>query len=319
MLYYKHGRFKTCFQLKNQEAGTGLSVTWHVLSLPGTRPCLLYIFIMANPQKEDGYTAIANEIVSALASIRISGEEMQCLWVILRKTYGWNKKEDSISLSQFTEITGINKRQNVLRALNKLLSKKIIGVIKKDNTISKYRLNKDFETWQPLSKKITPSRLLSKKITGVIKKDNKTAKSVINIETYKNNIKTTITKTKESFKKIWYEKFEFYKNKYPGLDYNLQFELIIDYIEKHPKWGIDKNWNLTIQNWLGKCKPNYYHNQNTSPESTKPKPETEQEKTKRWENMIKNWDKAGYNNLDLPTQNTYRMIKNNLEGIKNAR
>ena len=47
---------------------------------------------MANPQKENGYTSIANDIVEALAGIRIPGEARQCLDVILRKTYGWNKK-----------------------------------------------------------------------------------------------------------------------------------------------------------------------------------------------------------------------------------
>jgi len=86
---------------------------------------------MANPQAENGHIDIAHEIAEALARIRLSGEESQCLWVIFRKTYGWHKKEDKISLSQFTELTGI-KKQNVNRALIKLSSKKIIGIIKKD-------------------------------------------------------------------------------------------------------------------------------------------------------------------------------------------
>ena len=56
---------------------------------------------MASPQLKDGYVAIANEIMDALAHIRIPGEARQVLDVILRKTYGWKKKEDEISLSQF--------------------------------------------------------------------------------------------------------------------------------------------------------------------------------------------------------------------------
>ena len=144
---------------------------------------------MANPQAEDGHVDLANEIVEALSRIRISGEEMQCLWVILRKTYGWHKKEDRISLSQFAEMTGM-KRQNVLRAINKLSSKKIIVVIKNDSTqINIYKINKDFDTWEPLSKKITVS---SKKITTVINIDNQVSSK--KIHTKESITKETIQK-----------------------------------------------------------------------------------------------------------------------------
>jgi phage replication O-like protein O len=127
------------------------------------------------PQLEN-YTKIANELLEAIAAIRIPGEAMQILLVIIRKTCGYHKKKDAISLSQFASITGM-KKPNVCRAVKKLLdmniikplSKKIIKIIEKDNAyISEYELNKDFASWKPLSKKIT----LSKKIINVIKKDN---------------------------------------------------------------------------------------------------------------------------------------------------
>lgn len=190
--------------IKQRVTRPGVEVPWYLL-LIFTR------LSMANPQKEDGYTPVANDIMEALAGIRISGEEWQCLCVILRKTYGWNKPTDSISLSQFVELTGI-KKSNICRALNRLLSKKITTVIKKDNGCTEYALQKDYEKWEPLSKKIT----LSKKIMPVIKKDNgeiydkstenvdiinnssrkKSKNSVIKKETHKNKYKTTSTKTK---------------------------------------------------------------------------------------------------------------------------
>jgi phage replication O-like protein O len=124
-------------------------------------------------QLENGYTRIANEILENLASIRISGEAMQVLLVIIRKTYGFRKKSDTIALAQFSKLTGLNKPA-VCRAVKKLEQMGII-IIKKDNVInndnrmaSEYAINKDFEKWEPLSKKIT----LSKKIKNVIKKDN---------------------------------------------------------------------------------------------------------------------------------------------------
>ncbi|MBI5447822.1 MAG: replication protein [Gammaproteobacteria bacterium] len=64
---------------------------------------------MVTPQCEDGYTKIANELLEALARIRIPGETHQVLDTVLRKTYGYGKKEDAISLSQFVLATGLSK------------------------------------------------------------------------------------------------------------------------------------------------------------------------------------------------------------------
>lgn len=137
---------------------------------------------MANPQTENGYTKIANEIMEALAGIRIAGEARQCLDVILRKTYGFNKKEDQISLSQFSLLTKMPK-ETVRRGLLKLVKINII-VIKKDNdNINLYRFNKDFSTWKPLSKKII-----------VIKKDNGRYQKSQSALSKKGHTKETITK-----------------------------------------------------------------------------------------------------------------------------
>ena len=106
---------------------------------------------MANPQKENGYTPIANEILEALARIRISGESRQVLDVIIRKTYGFNKPDDPISLSQFCLNTGLHKSA-VCKALLKL--KEMNLITKKVTSIaSLYRFNKDFDTWRPLPKR----------------------------------------------------------------------------------------------------------------------------------------------------------------------
>ncbi|MCK5127958.1 MAG: replication protein [candidate division Zixibacteria bacterium] len=140
--------------------------------------------------------SIANEIMEALAQIRIPGEARQILDVILRKTYGWNKKEDEISLSQFKEKTGLLS-PNIIRARNKLLIMNIISVIQKDNSeIPTYRFQKDYTRWKLLSKKIA----LSKKIINVIQKDNRhypKRKSALSkrIDTKDTNTKDTNTKT----------------------------------------------------------------------------------------------------------------------------
>jgi phage replication O-like protein O len=123
-----------------------------------------------SPQKENGYTAIANEIIDALVKYRLSGEQMQCLLFILRKTYGYNKKTDAISLSQFVKATGIN-RGNVARAIKAITAKKLIHVIRgsvnKDTiSITKYRFNKRFKSWLSSVKKDTGSVIIAKKVVS---------------------------------------------------------------------------------------------------------------------------------------------------------
>ncbi len=133
---------------------------------------------MASPQKENGYVPIANEIVEHLAKIRISGEAMQVLWVILRKTYGFNKKADAIALSQFVDATGL-KKQTIIKALAKL---KLLNVItqKGYRTANIYIFIKDYDKWIPLPKKV----MYPKKVTRLTQKG------------YKRNPKGDIQKTK---------------------------------------------------------------------------------------------------------------------------
>lgn len=154
---------------------------------------------MSNPQVENGYTRVANEIFEALARIRIPGEARQILDVVLRKTYGFNKKEDAISLSQFCLSTGMRKG-DVCRAKNKAISMNMLKVVsKKANHIGNiYSINKDFSCWIPLAKKL---RGVAKKQIIVSKKaNNRMQKS----DTQKTVTKDTVTKDiskkeKESF------------------------------------------------------------------------------------------------------------------------
>ena len=125
---------------------------------------------MANPQLEDGYTKIVNDILEALARIRIPGEASQIVHFLLRKLYGWNKTGDQISLSQFCEATGLSK-VHVCRAIKTLLGMNIItqkgNVTQKGNAVmSTYGFQKDFDKWIPLPKKVT----LPKKVKGSTQK-----------------------------------------------------------------------------------------------------------------------------------------------------
>jgi len=102
---------------------------------------------MASPQKENGYTAIANEILEALACIRLPGEVRQVLDVIIRLTYGWHRQARHITYREFTERTGIQAR-HVFRALRSLQEHNLI-----ERAGDGYRIQKDYEKWRRYSKK----------------------------------------------------------------------------------------------------------------------------------------------------------------------
>lgn len=154
---------------------------------------------MANPQLEDGYLPLANDIWDALCRIRIPGEVRQVIDTVLRKTWGFRKKQDWISLSQFQEATGISK-PHIVRALRRAIAMNIVA--KKGNPIAQkgndigvtYSFNKDYESWKSLPKKVT----LPKKVMIVAKKGNaslpKKAITVALLGTTKDILKDNTTK-----------------------------------------------------------------------------------------------------------------------------
>lgn len=97
---------------------------------------------MASPQKENGFTPIANEILDELVMLRIPASEKDVLMFVIRKTYGYHKKEDKISITQFELGTGLS-RPTVVMALKNLVSRNILNRSIK----LYYKFNKNYECW----------------------------------------------------------------------------------------------------------------------------------------------------------------------------
>jgi phage replication O-like protein O len=141
--------------------------------------------LTANPQKENGYLPIANELAEAFAKHQISGNQWRLLWVIIRQTYGWNKKTDQISITKFQQMTGLDRR-NIGRELNRLIARKII--VKNDNTFIKtYGIQKDYTKWKLSSKMTTGKAIVKKDNETIVKKDNKTIVKNDTHKRHKNN------------------------------------------------------------------------------------------------------------------------------------
>lgn len=119
---------------------------------------------MASPQKENGFTPIANELLDALAMTRIPGEARQVLDVIIRQTYGWQRKTVRISYRCFSDLTGL-QNGHIYRSMRSLVEHKIVDV-----SGDGYSVQKNYDLWLPYSKKgysesgVLPKRILQKGI-----------------------------------------------------------------------------------------------------------------------------------------------------------
>jgi phage replication O-like protein O len=74
---------------------------------------------------EDGFTRIANLILEALAMARLNGMQKGICLFLFRRTYGWNRSEDAITLNEFAEACG-SSRSYISRQLAELIRKNII-------------------------------------------------------------------------------------------------------------------------------------------------------------------------------------------------
>lgn len=102
---------------------------------------------MASPQVEDGHTRICNELLDALCRIKMPGSHRQLFDAILRRTYGWRKKADNISIGQLAEMTGLSRR-TVIYVLQNLEAGKFITVQRTDDgTANLIGIQKNHELW----------------------------------------------------------------------------------------------------------------------------------------------------------------------------
>ncbi|WP_308032469.1 replication protein [Neisseria cinerea] len=83
---------------------------------------------------------IANAVVDDFLCL-MSGNAWKCYGVIVRKTTGWQKEMDYISVSQFKTLTGIKKDETVTDALKELEELNLIASVKRHGQVTGYHLN----------------------------------------------------------------------------------------------------------------------------------------------------------------------------------
>lgn len=125
-------------------------------------------------QAENGHVDIAIELFEFMSRFRIPGAQRQIFDSIMRKTWGWKKKEDRISNSQLMALTNMSKA-NVSRALKSLIQHRLVNT--QDNKLS---INKNYSDWKPYFYNNTvrfvntqDNSVLTPRITLVNTQDNK--------------------------------------------------------------------------------------------------------------------------------------------------
>jgi phage replication O-like protein O len=210
-----------------------------------------------SPQLEDGFTPIANAIMDALARTRFSGYERSVLDFLFRKTYGWSKKSDLISLGQFVDATKIAK-PHIVHTIKRLVDRNIIHktVAKTGNdTLMQYEFNKHWGEWTSLPKMVTPKLALPEMAIDPLPKMAPT----ISIST------TTSKRLKKSTLGEGIQ-FDYEKGDWNGIDekhrniwhlayppVNLEYELLnmAMYLIDNPKKKYT-NYGAFIRNWLSR-------------------------------------------------------------------
>ena len=134
------------------------------------------------------YIKIPNEIFEELAKTRFSNYEFRYLWVLIRKTLGWNKESDWISNSQFVKETGIQK-WGISKTQKRLIQRKV--VVKIGN---KLRLNLNYGAWIRGGKELrgkteklsikTTAKIVVNRGNRVVNLDN----GVVNLDTHKEHL-----------------------------------------------------------------------------------------------------------------------------------
>jgi len=155
---------------------------------------------MANPQKENGYTSIANEIMEALARFYMPPNHWRCLMFILRYIYGWSDKYCvKASNAEIANGTGIS-RGRVSQVMKSLAEHQILRsvpptgntcdqtVTLTGNTLAKtFEFNKDYDEWVNFK--------------GVPRTGSKSVPSVGNIIPINKNNKAMVSPKSLKFKK----------------------------------------------------------------------------------------------------------------------
>ena len=104
---------------------------------------------LVNPQTENGFTRIANEILDAVIRTQFIATHLKIILVCWRYLYGFNRKQAELSEGFISKATGISKRY-IAKELKALIDANVIIIIRESTYTSPRILsfNKNYEEWK---------------------------------------------------------------------------------------------------------------------------------------------------------------------------
>ncbi len=104
--------------------------------------------LMTNPQLENGYTPIANELLEAIYSAEFNATQLKIVLCIMRYTYGFSRKEHGLSISFLATGTGVSKRY-IIFELQRLIDSNVVTVVQTQiGTKARIlKINKRYTEW----------------------------------------------------------------------------------------------------------------------------------------------------------------------------
>ncbi|WP_298481997.1 replication protein [uncultured Ruminococcus sp.] len=102
---------------------------------------------MANPQKENGFTAIANELLEQLIHFKPTSTQYGIMLFIMRRTYGFQRNYAPMSLSYIAKAMNTSP-QVVYKGLRQLKEMNMVEIIPaKRNNPQQIKVQKDWQRW----------------------------------------------------------------------------------------------------------------------------------------------------------------------------
>ncbi len=162
---------------------------------------------MANPQIENGYTAVANEILDHLYKQPLNGTELKVIMCILRYTFGFQRKSHKLSAT-FIAKWGNCDLRTVKRALKKLKQDRVIIYINSERkgVTAELMFNKDYEQWCTGGQNVTSGEndTGGQNVTGVVGKMTPEPVGKMTHKKIKKENKNIKTKYYDDFfEKVW--------------------------------------------------------------------------------------------------------------------
>jgi len=146
---------------------------------------------MASPQLENGFTKISNEILETLVNAGLLGSEFQVILFVIRKTYGWGKKRDIISLTQFEQGTNLSRLTIIKTIKNLVIKNMLVKTAIPHNRIT-YSYQKNYNEWVVNTDKLVKHSIGSKdRLTRLV---NTAIPKVVNTAIHTKEKKETIQK-----------------------------------------------------------------------------------------------------------------------------